>query len=107
MLTKCECPWFQQRQRARGGGAATGGEQDAEATIGMTDKVGTIAHKIRNLLAIANEVFAIGGGTSPVATPVEHQELEAFVSEGPLRLPLVGSGRQRAVHEYYRRSPAP
>jgi len=33
----------------------------------MTDKVGTIAHKIRNVLAIANEVFVIGGGSDAEA----------------------------------------
>jgi hypothetical protein len=42
-----------------------------------------------------------------IATPVEHQELKTLIGERPLRLPLVGSGRQRAVHQYGPRSQAP
>jgi hypothetical protein len=73
----------------------------------MTYEVGTIAHEIGNVLAVTNEVLAIERGAFAIATPVEHQELKTLIGERPLRLPLVGSGRQRTVHQSGPRSQAP
>lgn len=107
MLTKCERPRFQQRQRACRGRAATGGEQDAEATIGMTHKMGTISHEIGDVLGITKEVLATSRRASSIPTPIEHQQSKTLVSERSLRLPLVGSGRQRSVNQHDRGSLAP
>src|SRR5262245_34043180 len=69
--------------------------------------MGTVAHEVCDVLAITKEVLAVGYWASPIAPSVEHQQLEALVGERSLRLPLVDSGSQRAVHQYRATSDAP
>jgi len=46
-------------------------------------------------------------GTLPIATPVKYQQLEAVVRERWLSLPLLGAGRQRALHQHDARAATP
>ena len=88
-------------------GTAGRGEQDAEATVGVTHQVGAVAHKVNDVVGITQEVLALGGWASPITTPVRHQQTKALIGERSLRLPLLGSCRQRAVHQHHGRTRAP
>jgi len=47
-----ECPWLEQGQRCGRSGTAGGGKQYAEAAVGMTDEMSTIAHELRDIVGI-------------------------------------------------------
>ena len=51
---------------------AGSGEQDAEATVGMTHVVGTISHEVGDVVGITEEVLALNRWASPIATAVKH-----------------------------------
>jgi hypothetical protein len=72
LLAQRECAWLQQRQREGRIGTAGSGELNAEATIGMTHEVGTIAYEVGGVAGIAEEVLTSGHWTSPITTPVKH-----------------------------------
>jgi hypothetical protein len=67
----------------------------------------TIAHELRDVVAIAHEVLAFRRRALPVATPVEHHEAEPLVGERALLLPFVRPRRERAMDEHGGRPVAP
>src|SRR6185503_4183659 len=107
VLAQSECARFEQRYRQRRIGSAGSGEQDAEAAIRMTHEVCPIAHEIGYVLAVTNEVLPVGGGAASIAAPVKDEELKALIGKRPLCLPLLGSRRQRTVHQDDRRPCTP
>jgi hypothetical protein len=107
VLPERERPGLEQRQGQRRLGSAGGGEEDAEATVGVADQVGAVAHEGGDVLGVAQEVLTLGRRAAPVAPAVRRQQAKAFAGEGPLRLPLLGRRGQRTVHEHNRRAVAP
>jgi hypothetical protein len=73
----------------------------------MTHEVGAIAHEVSDVVGITQEVLALDGRTSPITTPVKHQQTKALIGERSLRQPLLGSCSQRAVHQHHGRARAP
>ena len=73
----------------------------------MIHEVSTITHDVRHVVGITEEVLALDHRTSPITTPVEHQQAKALIGKRPLRLPLLGSCRQRAVYQHHGRARAP
>ena len=62
-LAEGEGTGFEQRQRSSRVGTARGGEHDSEAAVGVTDEMGTIAHQLGDVVAVTQEVVAVGGET--------------------------------------------
>ena len=64
----------------------------------MSYQVCAIAHEVGNVVGIDQKILAFHRGALPIAAPVRDQQTKAFVGKRSLSLPLVGSGRQGAVH---------
>jgi hypothetical protein len=78
-LAQGERARLQQCQRPGRVGAAGGGEQDPEATVGVADEMGTVAHQLGDVVAVTQEVLALGGGTLAIAPPIDDEQAKAFV----------------------------
>ena len=58
-------------------GTACGGEHHAQPAVGVPDEVGAVAHERSDVLGVAQEVLAGGGGAAPVPATIRHEQAEA------------------------------
>jgi hypothetical protein len=66
-LPQGEGAGLQQGERAGRIGPPSGGEEDAEAAVGMAHEMGTVTHEVGDVIAVTQEVLALGSGTVPIA----------------------------------------
>jgi hypothetical protein len=74
-------------------GTAGSSEQQAQATVGVSHEVSTVAHKFGDVFSINQVILTSSGRASPITAPVGHQETEALIGKRSLSLPLVGACR--------------
>jgi hypothetical protein len=67
VLPQGEGAGLQQGERAGRIGPPSGGEEDAEAAVGMSHEMGTVTHEVGDVIAVTQEVLALGSGTVPIA----------------------------------------
>ena len=91
---------FEEGQRLRDVGPAGRRDHRAQTAVGMPDQMGAVAHQLDDVVGVDEEVLAGRERRLAVAAPVEHHEAKPLVGERALGLPLLGAGRQRAVHQH-------